>query len=1391
MQIVEDSAMYLDHFGLQCPPFEETTNPRFCFEHAALKCTLDAVEAVVADRGGMVLVEAEPGSGRSLCAQVLTDRLPARALLLAATPDESSVISRIKLLCRGASPDDTDCDRAANEESSPATEIVAGLRDTGVSRWAWIIDDAERLDLGELQLLAEVAAASQAETFALTVVLIAAPAIRARLRLPELQSLTKCLVRVPKLERMQPAETTGYLATRLAAAGRAEPPLFTAEAVELIAGLTHGEPRRINELAAAALTLAAEQQITDVGFEVVLETTQAPTGARVDATALLEEPNLETESAMAATPSKTPDDLARMEQLVARFERLLADAPRRLAEFEDGATRTADRVDRLIHNANQRVEELHALQAQGVDHPPASGEELTQLLTATAEAQRLHDRLADFVQKLDNIDSESEDRITLLLNGLESAEQIHDQLETAREQVARLIEESRQVALGERDALLGVFDDLAARREELRTSLDALRHQRQNALEENERCISEMIERCRRDAKQACDVSADVLAQARTIAERQAKTLDEQAAGASERVAEGTAAAHALLRKIQTATVELEERQQAINDQAENLRGQLRVFGAAQDRGAELAGQVTTAEKQLAGATQAAKQASTQLARNLDRAAHLRDGCITTVERLQADGVRAIEETINTGDQRLRDGIARIEALVATEKSARTTAEEAVHSARAALAAVQAAEGKLAQAQASAIDIEATAATTLSTIQQRIKRFEDSVDVIINHGIERARAELSQVAESVSTQTAEARQALTDDVAAHREAVTAHVDTTLARAEDWTNATQARTQARLDELAQAIAHSAQQARDEIEEITNQSRAVSSAGLTRLGQAADDTLTRLNQSATEALDRLDQSSSDALTRHEQVASAALTELRQTVDHAQRDLAALAAGTVAQLEECVTTTADAIDARSTTAVIRVQEQIATGTSALESAAACAVKQLDAEASHTAAASRSAIDNLTARAEQQLERLAAEATDTARERILATATGAAQSLESEIAAATVSAEALAGGVETARKTLADAEISREKIDHQIRDVWSLAGTTDQRVRMLTALAEQADASGNLLADLIGDAARKTHHLKVQAEAARKSAETLTTHNAQVKGICEAFANRIAEAREVCAAVAAANSAGEALAPDLQARGEALQQLLGQAGSVVENIRAETETAQANTQAVQQMALTTANLEAKIVELQESLANPLGIIQDAQAQADELNEICLAVKRVFRGVSQASLQANERIKMLGKLLTATERSARTMQQWVQEAGRAQARLSDTIAQAPGIAVTHPTVALPAPNGQPAWPTDRGARIDANDRATIQRLADRPAPAPTAKPAAAAPPAGGSTGTATATVAPSATKTVEPLVNVLKAKQAAAEQSLGKRISPEQVQAMIAAAKREDSDGA
>jgi hypothetical protein len=105
-------------------------------------------------------------------------------------------------------------------------------------------------------------------------------------------------------------------------------------------------------------------------------------------------------------------------------------------------------------------------------------------------------------------------------------------------------------------------------------------------------------------------------------------------------------------------------------------------------------------------------------------------------------------------------------------------------------------------------------------------------------------------------------------------------------------------------------------------------------------------------------------------------------------------------------------------------------------------------------------------------------------------------------------------------------------------------------------------------------------------------------------------------------------------------------------------------------------------------------------------------LNNICLAVKRVFRGVSQASLDANERIKVLGKFLAASERSSESIKQWVEEAGHAQARLAATLRQVPSLDATHPLVALPE-LGKGAYPTElRGSTYSAEDIATIRRTA-------------------------------------------------------------------------------
>ena len=148
---------------------------------------------------------------------------------------------------------------------------------------------------------------------------------------------------------------------------------------------------------------------------------------------------------------------------------------------------------------------------------------------------------------------------------------------------------------------------------------------------------------------------------------------------------------------------------------------------------------------------------------------------------------------------------------------------------------------------------------------------------------------------------------------------------------------------------------------------------------------------------------------------------------------------------------------------------------------------------------------------------------------------------------------------------------------------------------------------------------------------------------------------------------------------------------------------------------------------LEHRLGTVQESLSNPLAMIQEARNQADELNDVCLSVKRIFRGVSQASLDANERIKMLAKLLAAAERTSETMRQWVTEAGRAQDRLAAALKLAPGVADTHPVVALPDIRGGAMPEALKGATLSAADIASMQRLSRSASPQTENRPRATA----------------------------------------------------------------
>lgn len=109
----------------------------------------------------------------------------------------------------------------------------------------------------------------------------------------------------------------------------------------------------------------------------------------------------------------------------------------------------------------------------------------------------------------------------------------------------------------------------------------------------------------------------------------------------------------------------------------------------------------------------------------------------------------------------------------------------------------------------------------------------------------------------------------------------------------------------------------------------------------------------------------------------------------------------------------------------------------------------------------------------------------------------------------------------------------------------------------------------------------------------------------------------------------------------------------------------------------------------------LRQAVKQPHDILRQAATQAEQLEHVCAAVRKVFAGISQATLQARRDVQqlnqqrfsatdMLAQLQNATERNVETLQQWIEEAARAQSRLATTLRQVPPITATHPPVSLP-----------------------------------------------------------------------------------------------------------
>jgi type II secretory pathway predicted ATPase ExeA len=262
--------MYRSFFKLRERPFDLTPNPRFLVLTPAHREALGHLDYGIASRKGITLLLGEAGTGKTTVIRSALDRQPDRVHAVhlhnpALTRDEfiEMLAARFGL-----------SESARSSKAVLLLELEALLieRHAGGEATALIIDEAQSLPLDLLEEIRLLANIETADTKLLSVVLAGQPELAARLNDPALRQLKQRIALRCELRALTAAETLGYVAGRLVAAGGVGSQIFTREAVLSIHERAAGIPRVISVIADNALVSGfalAQRPVTRATVEEV------------------------------------------------------------------------------------------------------------------------------------------------------------------------------------------------------------------------------------------------------------------------------------------------------------------------------------------------------------------------------------------------------------------------------------------------------------------------------------------------------------------------------------------------------------------------------------------------------------------------------------------------------------------------------------------------------------------------------------------------------------------------------------------------------------------------------------------------------------------------------------------------------------------------------------------------------------------------------------------------------------------------------------------------------------------------------------------------------------------------------------------------------------------
>jgi general secretion pathway protein A len=254
--------MYESFFELDELPFELTPDPRFLWLSEAHQEGLASLYYGITRRKGFILLTGEVGTGKTTLLRAVTDSIPRdvdTGVVL-----NTAALTRIDLLklivsefqVQGRFETKADYIIALN------AFLLERLRDD--LNTVLIIDEAQNLDMENLE---EIRLLSNLETDTaklLQIVLTGQPELRRMLAAPELRQLRQRIAIEYNVELLRPDEIREYLAHRLQVAGGRYERVFAPGSESTFYAFSGGCPRLVSLLADRAMLSAFSKEVRPI-----------------------------------------------------------------------------------------------------------------------------------------------------------------------------------------------------------------------------------------------------------------------------------------------------------------------------------------------------------------------------------------------------------------------------------------------------------------------------------------------------------------------------------------------------------------------------------------------------------------------------------------------------------------------------------------------------------------------------------------------------------------------------------------------------------------------------------------------------------------------------------------------------------------------------------------------------------------------------------------------------------------------------------------------------------------------------------------------------------------------------------------------------------------------